>query len=132
MSLEPLLNAALAIQIHVAAALVAFGVGAAQLILPKGGGRHQAMGWVWVIAMAVVAISSFWIHKIRLLGPWSPIHLLSIWTLAILPFAILAARGGRIKAHRAAMSSLFFFALVVAGVFTFLPPRIMYRIFFGA
>jgi uncharacterized membrane protein len=30
--------------------------------------------------MAMVAISSFWIHQIRLLGPWSPIHLLSVFT----------------------------------------------------
>src|SRR5690348_8755302 len=32
-----------------------------------------------VALMAVVAVSSLWIHEIRLVGPFSPIHLLSIW-----------------------------------------------------
>ena len=38
--------------------------------------------------MAAVAVSSFWIHQIRLIGPWSPIHLLSIFTLVMLPLAV--------------------------------------------
>ena len=33
-------------------------------------------------------LSSFWIHEIRLVGPWSPIHLLSIFTLVMLPVAV--------------------------------------------
>jgi uncharacterized membrane protein len=33
--------------------------------------------------MAVVAASSFWIHQMRLVGPFSPIHLLSIFTLVM-------------------------------------------------
>ena len=40
--------------------------------------------------MAVVAVSSFWIHQIRLVGPWSPIHLLSIFTLVMLPLGGMA------------------------------------------
>ena len=38
--------------------------------------------------MLAVAISSLWIHEIRLLGPFSPIHFLSIFTLVMLPMAV--------------------------------------------
>ena len=129
--MEPLWEASPAIQAHAVAAMFAFGLGAVQLVLPKGGGRHRLLGWIWCVAMAVVAVSSFWIHQIRLWGAWSPIHLLSIWTLISLPLALVAARAGRISAHRQAMLSMFFFALVVAGAFTFAPGRIMHEIAFG-
>ena len=49
--------------------------------------------------MAAVSLSSFWIHDLRIWGPWSPIHLLSIFTLVMLPVAVWAAhrhRGDRV------------------------------------
>jgi uncharacterized membrane protein len=42
--------------------------------------------------MTVIAVSSFWIHGYRIIGPFSPIHFLSIFTLAMLPLAVLHAR----------------------------------------
>jgi uncharacterized membrane protein len=81
--------------------------------------------------MAVVAASSFWIHEIRLLGPWSPIHLLSIFTLIVLPIAVWRARRHRIADHRRIMTMIFVGALVIAGLFTFLPGRIMHAVIFG-
>ena len=131
MSLAPLLNASIAIQIHAAAALLAFVVGAVQLAGPKGTNVHRALGYVWAAAMVVVAVSSFWIHEIRQLGGFSLIHLLSIWVLVSLPMAIAAARAGRISSHRYTMGSLFFFALLLAGAFTLLPGRLMYQVVLG-
>ena len=64
-------------------------------------------------------------------GPWSPIHLLSIFTLATLPFAILHARRHRVSQHRNAMITMFAGALLIAGLFTFLPGRIMHAVAFG-
>ncbi len=81
--------------------------------------------------MAVVAASSFWIHEIRLLGPWSPIHLLSIFTLIVLPIAVWRARRHRIADNRRIMTMIFVGALVIAGLFTFLPGRIMHAVVFG-
>lgn len=46
--------------------------------------------------MAVVAASSFWIHQIRLVGLFSPIHLLSICTLVMLPLAVWRAHTHRV------------------------------------
>lgn len=129
--LEPLSSAETAIQIHLATALVAFCLGVLQLAAPKGTLPHRVVGWVWVIVMMIVAASSLWIHEIRLLGPWSPIHLLSVWVLAGLPFAVLAARRHRVESHRRAMIGFFSGGLLLAGALTFLPGRLMPRIFFG-
>ena len=91
MSLAPLLDAAPAIPLHAFAAMAAFVLGLVQFAAPKGTLPHRTIGWIWVSLMAAVAISSFWIHQIRLVGPWSPIHLLSIFTLVMLPLAVWRA-----------------------------------------
>ena len=49
--------------------------------------------------MAVVAASSFWSHQIRLVGPFGPIHLLSIFTLVMLPLAVWRAHTHRVTDH---------------------------------
>ena len=131
MTLTPLLNASPVIQIHAFAAITAFVIGFVQLAAPKGTIPHRLVGWSWVMLMLTVAISSLFIHIIRLWGPWSPIHLLSILTLTALPLAVLHARRHNVRRHRNAMTSLFMGALVIAGVFTFLPGRIMHAVAFG-
>jgi uncharacterized membrane protein len=130
-SLGPLLEAAPAIPLHASAAMAAFVLGIVQLMAPKGTLPHRALGWVWVVLMLVVALSSFWIHEIRLVGPWSPIHLLSIFALAMLVWGVMAARGHNVRRHKITMTSIFFGALVIAGLFTFMPGRIMHAVVFG-
>jgi uncharacterized membrane protein len=131
MSLTPLLDAAPAIPLHAFAAMGAFVLGLVQFASPKGTLPHRTLGWIWVALMATVAISSFWIHQLRLLGPFSPIHLLSIFTLVMLPLAVWRAHNHQIAAHRWTMVGLFVGALVVAGLFTLLPGRIMHAVVFG-
>lgn len=134
MSLAPLLDAAPAIPLHAFAAMAAFVLGTVQLAAPKGTLPHRALGWVWVVLMLVVALSSFWIHQIhqiRLVGPWSPIHLLSIFSLVMLAFGVMAARSRNVRCHKITMVSIFFGALVIAGLFTFMPGRIMHAVIFG-
>ena len=131
MNLAPLADASAAVQLHAYAALAAFALGVVQLARVKGTGSHRALGYIWVALMLVVAASSFWIHELRLWGPWSPIHLLSVFTLAMLPYGILMARRHSVRAHKLTMLGLFGGALVIAGIFTFAPGRIMYRVVFG-
>jgi uncharacterized membrane protein len=131
MNLAPLLAAPAVIQIHAFAALGAFALGALQLAAPKGTIPHRTIGWIWAGLMLAVVVSSFFIHTIRLWGPFSPIHLLSILTLALLPLAVWRARQHDVRKHRRAMLGLFVGALVIAGVFTFLPGRIMHAVLFG-
>jgi uncharacterized membrane protein len=131
MTLAPLLNAAPIIQLHAFAAMAAFALGLVQFAAPKGTLPHRTIGWIWVTLMAVIAVSSLWIHSIRLLGPFSPIHALSIFTLVTLPLAVLAAHRHDVPRHRRAMISIFVGALVIAGAFTFLPGRIMHAVAIG-
>jgi uncharacterized membrane protein len=106
-------------------------LGLVQLSAPKGTLPHRAIGWVWVTLMVVVAASSFWIHQLRLWGAWSPIHLLSIFTLVMLPLAVWAAHRHAVAKYRSAMISIFVGALVIAGLFTLAPGRIMHAVVFG-
>lgn len=131
MSFAPLLAAAPVIQLHAFAAIAALMLGIGQLVAPKGTGVHRFVGLVWAGLMLVVAVSSLWIHDLRVWGPWSPIHLLSLFVIAAVPAAVFAARRHQVARHRRAMIQLFFFALVVAGVFTLLPGRIMHAVVFG-
>jgi uncharacterized membrane protein len=131
MTLAPLLAATPVIQVHALAAMAAFVLGLVQFAAPKGTLPHRTIGWIWVALMAMVAVSSFWIHELRIVGPFSPIHLLSIFTLVTLPLAVLAAHRHQVARHRRAMIAIFVGGLLVAGAFTFLPGRIMYAVVAG-
>lgn len=131
MSLGPLLSAPPPIPWHAFAALAALAIGGAQLALPKGTPSHRVMGYAWAALMLVIAASSFWIQQIRLIGPFSPIHLLSILVLVTAPLAVWYAHTHRVAAHRGAMIKLYVFALIGAGIFTLLPGRIMHTVMFG-
>ena len=131
MSLEPLLSASPVIQIHAACAILAFIVGALVLFRRKGDAPHKRLGKVWVGLMAITALSSFFIWTIRLVGPFSPIHLLSMLTLFLLYRGVACARQHRIKLHMRTMQATYISALVIAGLFTFFPGRITNRVVFG-
>jgi uncharacterized membrane protein len=126
-----LLEASPTIQIHAFAAMGAFMLGAVQLGAPKGTLPHRIVGSIWVLLMLVVTISAFFIHELRIWGPWSPIHLLAIFTLVMLPVAVWWAHNHAVEHHRRAMLGVFFGALVIAGLFTFVPGRIMHAVLFG-
>jgi uncharacterized membrane protein len=130
-SLEPLLSASPAIQVHAFAAMSAFVLGLVQLAAPKGTLPHRTLGGIWVAIMFVVATSSFFIHELKVWGPWSPIHLLSIFTLVMLPLGVWRAHHHQVQSHRWTMISIFVGALVIAGLFTFVPGRIMHAVLFG-
>jgi uncharacterized membrane protein len=132
MSFAPLLEAAPAIPLHAFAAMIAFALGVVQFAASKGTLPHRTLGWIWVGLISAVAISSFWIHQIRLVGPWSPIHLLSIFTLVTLPMGVWMAHRHRVADHRRIMILIFTGALVIAGLFTLIPGRLMHSVVFGS
>jgi uncharacterized membrane protein len=131
MNPAPLVEATVPIPFHALAAFAATALGAVQLWRPKGGQTHRRLGYLWVVLMASVAISGLFIHEIRMFGRFSPIHLLSLLTLASLWVAISRARRRDIKGHRRVMVLLFWLALVLTGFFTFWPGRVMHELLFG-
>ena len=92
--------------IHLAAVVPAVAIGVTQLFLTKGTRLHKAMGWIWVLAMLVAVISSFWIMEIRKGAGLSFIHLLSAWVLFTLSAAIWHIRRGNVRAHKRYMVGL--------------------------
>jgi uncharacterized membrane protein len=49
----------------------------------------------------------------------------------MLPHAVMRARHHQVGGHRNAMIGIFTGALVIAGLFTFMPGRIMHSVLFG-
>jgi len=118
------------VKFHIAAATAAFGIGVVILLQPKGSPLHKTLGWAWVIAMGATAFSSFFITGLNG-NSLSIIHLISGWTVVALPLGIYAIRNKQVLMHKRAMTSLFVGGLVIAGLFTFIPGRVMYQLFFG-
>ncbi len=92
MSLSLLLQAPLTIQIHVVFALLALILGAGLLLGRKGTNVHRILGRIWIGVMVITAMSSFFISSLRLYFGFSPIHILSVFTLIGSFQAITAAR----------------------------------------
>ncbi|GHA21252.1 membrane protein [Devosia pacifica] len=131
MTLEPLMQSSLMIQMHTYAAILATALGAFVLVRRKGTRLHKLFGRVWVVLMLVVATSAFFINEIRLIGPFSPIHLFSLLTYSGIAQALFAIRRGNVAEHRAGMVTVFVSALMLAGAFTLLPGRRMHAVLFG-
>lgn len=131
MDVNILLNAPNPIPVHALLAIFAVVAGAIQFALPKGTGLHRTLGYAWVGSMFVVAVSSFFINEFRWVGPFGPIHLLSVLVLYSLFSGIRSARRHDIASHKKTMSILYFLSLLVAGAFTFMPGRLMYQVLFG-
>jgi len=132
MNLEPLLQASPVIQIHVASAIVAMFLGPLSIFRRRRDRLHKITGYIWISTMLVAATSALFIAELRLVGCFSPIHLLtplvywSIWR------AISFVRAGNIADHSRAMKSLHVQALGIAGLFTLMPGRIMSDVLFAS
>ncbi|MEI6281493.1 MAG: DUF2306 domain-containing protein, partial [Alphaproteobacteria bacterium] len=117
------------IQLHLYAALSAFLIALFMLSGAKGTRVHRTVGWAWVILMMTTAVSSFFVRTLNP-GHMSWIHLLSGWVAFATPLGVWAARTHRVRLHRHMMTGLVVGGLFIAGAFTFVPGRLMWRVFF--
>jgi len=131
MSFDPLFAEGVIIASHALAALAALVLGAIQLAAPKGTLPHRTLGYVWAALMLYIAIGSFWISELELWGRWSPIHILSMVVIVTVPLAVWRAHRHQVTAHERGMIALYALALVVTGLFTLWPGRIMHAVVFG-
>lgn len=104
-------------------------IGILQLASKKGTRPHKVLGWIWVLAMATVGVSSFWIMDIRKGAGWSVIHLLSAWTLISLAAAIWFIRRGNVRAHKGFMVGTLL-GLAGAGLGALAPGRFLAKLLF--
>jgi uncharacterized membrane protein len=131
MNMTPFLDAGFIVQSHVLAALMAVALGPVVLLRPRRDRLHRSLGTLWFLAMGWTALSSFGITSMGVVGPFSPIHLLSILTLRTLWYALARIRAGDITAHRIALQNLYWRGLLIAGLFTLMPGRMMAQVVLG-
>lgn len=130
MSLEPLLSAPWHIQLHAFAAIAAFGLGAVQLAAPKGTLPHRTLGYVWVALMLTTVSTAFFIREVND-GGFSWIHILIPVTLFGVFGLVREARRSMTGEHRKTALILFFTALTLPGLFSFMPGRLMLEVVLG-
>jgi uncharacterized membrane protein len=109
---------------HTAIAVAAMGLGAFAFTRQKGSPIHKLSGRIWVALMIAVAGTSYWI---RSTGTFSWIHGLSIAAVVSLAIAVFLARKKKIRAHQGWMLGIYFGALVLTGLFTLMPGRLIGR-----
>jgi uncharacterized membrane protein len=131
MRLQPLLQAGPAIQIHVAAAVAALGLGLFQFLGRKGSFTHRVVGWVWVGVLGALCMSSFFIPGTLFIGPISVFHALSVYTLWALVMGVKAARDGEVADHKSYMTWLYGLSVVVSAVIAVASGGVLYQVFFG-
>jgi len=112
---------------HTVAATSALVVGCILLFKRKGTFSHRTLGWVWVVLMAFVALVSFGIKR----ESFSWIHGLSVFTLFMLFVGIRLARAHNAGQHGKTMKGIYVGALLVTGLFTLLPSRLIGHALFG-
>lgn len=115
------------VALHLAAALLALVAGALVMARRKGTPLHRVLGWSFVAAMALTALSSAFMRDSHLpsIAGFTPIHIFTVLTLVGLPRAIWQIRRGDVTGHRRTMQGLFIGGCLVAGAFTLLPGRFL-------
>lgn len=92
---------------------------------------HKVLGYVWISAMATLALSAFWIEAF-----WSPYHVGPLHGFAIITLWSLwqGARAAMVKdfrRHQSIFQSLYSSGLILTGALAFLPGRTINRMVFG-
>ena len=120
--------------LHLATVIPAFAIGGLQLLRRKGTSTHKLLGKVYMLLMLATALITLAMPaKVgpQLLDHFGFIHVFSLVTLINIPIAYFAARYRNIKAHRAAMISLYIGGILIAGTLAFLPGRMLHQWLFG-
>jgi len=118
------------ILVHLAFGLLALMVGALLMAGRKGARMHRILGWGWVLAVGIVAVTSLFIRVVNP-GHFSFIHILSGYVIIALPLAVAAARRHDVERHRRTMTGLFYGGFAVNFLFVLLPGRFVWNLFLG-
>jgi uncharacterized membrane protein len=120
--------------LHLATVVPAFAIGAFQLLRRKGTPSHKLLGKVYMLLMLATGFITLAMPAQvgpRFLNHFGVIHIFSFLALFSVPTAYFAARHGNIRAHRAAMVSLYIGGILIAGTLAFFPGRMLHKWLFG-
>ena len=129
-SLDLIAAAPAAIQIHLWTVLAAFALATIQMAAPKGTTTHRILGWSLATLFLATAIDSLFIRN-PAGGLFNPFQLFSVWVLIGIPLAVLSVKRGNVAFHARMMTGFYVGSLIIAGALTFMPGRLMWRVFFG-
>ena len=107
------------------------------LLRRKGNRRHRQLGYAWVAAMLLTALTSLFFNTRSpsglgvFSGDFSPIHILSGIVIVMVPRLVMHARAQNHRAHQRTVHGLVIGALLIAGFFTFRFDRMLGRWLFG-
>ncbi|GAA4641699.1 hypothetical protein GCM10023115_01420 [Pontixanthobacter gangjinensis] len=116
------------VMIHVSTVIPAVPLGGYLLVSRKGTKLHKMLGKLWVVLMVICAIS---IIFIRGGTDFSLIHIFVPITLIGSYKAIATARAGDIAGHKKHLIGMYMGALMIPGIFSFMPGRFMSALVFG-
>lgn len=120
----------LAIQIHILVAVGAFFLGAVVFVSRKGTRAHKMAGRIFGILMLITATTAIFIRQLND-GSLSWIHIFVPITFIGMYQIVSTIRRGDIAGHRKHVRNLYFGALMIPGIASFLPGRVMWAMFFG-
>ena len=119
---------------HLATVIPAAFIGTFQLLKRKGTPIHKFLGRVYMLLMLATALIT--LSMPAKVGPqffhhFGVIHIFSLAALVNIPIAYFAARRGNLRAHRAAMISLYVGGILIAGTLALMPGRMLHKWLFG-
>ena len=130
MNLDPFLTASPVLVIHILSAFFALGLGLMMWVRRKGTKSHKFFGRIFASLMGITAFTAIFIRELNN-GNFSWIHLFVPLTFYTLWEIFRYIRQGDIKKHQRSVTGLFFGALLIPSLFSFLPGRLMWVVFFG-
>lgn len=130
MNIEYFTQSSLAIQVHMLVAIGALCLGIIMFSRKKGTWIHKMTGRLFAVLMLLTAVSAIFIKEINE-GRFSWIHIFVPITFYALFETFFYIRKGNLKGHKRAVKGLFFGALLIPGLFSFMPGRTMWMLFFA-
>jgi uncharacterized membrane protein len=121
-----LLQAPLATRLHLAAGALAVLTGVFQLLARKGTMRHRVVGYAWAVVMVVLCASA-----LRIREGSGMLEALAVVVMVLLARAVWLARRHRVAEHAHLMRVLVLGATLAVGLFTALPGRVSWNMFFS-
>lgn len=109
---------------HLVTVMFALALTPVMLLRPRGDGAHRTLGKVWVGAMFLTAVESFFV-RFSHPGQFSFIHIISLYVVIAAPRIWWSAKTHRIRSHRRQVRGMVTGALLIAGFFTLPPFRLL-------
>ncbi len=119
---------------HLATVVPAALIGTLLIFMRKGTPLHKSLGRVYLCLMGITAAISLTMPARvgpQFLGHFGFIHLLSLLVLYTVIQGYLAAKRGDIRTHRRSMTGMYIGGIVLAGLFTLMPGRMLHQVLFG-